>query len=409
MKDLWSMLLSAARAKVMMLWTRVRMWTKPSFLKNKVLAQIRVFFMHLLDVRPKDQRDYYPVFRWLVSKRLAFALVIGIGLVSIIYISSVLPGGLFTSESSIPTYGYRSLALKFYSGEVRIKARQGYVAYDGQVSGGAANGSGCLYNSEGTPVYEGQFAENRYNGQGTLYYDNGNTHYTGTFSDNLFHGTGTCYRPNGVLEYAGEYVFGVRMGKGTLYDTVGKPVYTGNFSNDSIVYQDFLQRPVSEIAQMYTGTSVVYRGTDENCAYLPDINAVYAVADGADTLENEWTIDRIYVLSSKAALSNGVCANLREVTQALGEPVYYGTVWVNLPEAVAANVLSAQENSPVSSVEMNTTQAFTDVHDVSTYDKNAQLYLYSFRQDDLMYHFYFTQAGESEFVMYAMEKAEAGT
>lgn len=402
------MLLSTVRARIMLIWAKLRMWTNPVFLKNKVLAQIRVFFVQLLDVRPRNQKDYYPVFRWLISKRLAFALVVGIGIVSVLYMSSVLPIGLFTSGTSIPTYGYRSLALKFYSGQVRITARQGYVAYDGQVSGGAANGTGCLYNAEGTPVYEGQFAENRYNGQGTLYYDNGNTHYMGTFSDNLFHGTGSCYRPNGVLEYNGEYVFGVRMGKGTLYDNVGKPVYTGNFANDAIVYQDFLQRPVSEIAQMYTGTSVVYRGEEENCAYLPDINAIYSVQDGADTLENEWKIERIYVLSGEAALSNGVCANLREVMQALGEPVYYGTVWVNLSEAVASNVLSAQENSPVASVKMNTSQPFTDVYDVSSYDKNAQLYLYSFRQDDLMYHFYFTQAGESEFVMYAMEKAETG-
>lgn len=405
MKNLLNMLVATLRAKIMRIWAKVRLWTSPAFLKNKVLAQVRIFFAHLLDVRPKDQKDYYPVFRWLVSKRLAFALVVLVGIVSVLYISSVLPAGFFFGKTGIPTYNYRSLALKFYSGEVRITARQGYVAYDGQVSGGAANGRGCLYNAAGTPVYEGEFAENRYSGQGTLYYDNGVTQYTGAFSDNLFHGTGSYYRPNGVLEYSGEYVFGERMGKGTLYDTVGKAVYTGNFAANAIVYQDFLQRPVSDIAAMYTGQSIVYRSENENCAYLPDINAVYAVQDGADTLENEWSVQRIYVLSNTAALSNGKAENLREVTQALGEPVYYGSVWVNLPEAVAANVLSEQENASVSPVQMETESAFETVFDVAGYDKNAQLYLYSFRQEDLVYHFYFTEAGESEFIMYAIEKA----
>lgn len=405
MRNLLNIMFSAARAKIMPLWIKLRMWTSPAFLRSKVLVKVREFFTKLVDVRPRDKRDYYPVFRWLVSKRLAFALVVALGLVSLLYISMMLPDDLLGSSGGIPTYKYRAIPLKFHTGTVNILARDGYVAYTGEVDGGVASGQGTLYAADGSTVYEGQFANSMYNGNGTLYYPNGNPRYVGSFTDNEYNGTGSSYRPNGVLEYSGDYLSGARSGSGALYNSVGNEVFQGSFLNDGIVYQDFLTRPTSEVPQLYSGRSAVYQSDSEYCVTMPEINAVYAVKDGSNTLENQWTVDRIYVLESAVTLENGFCSNLRQLMSAMGEPLYFGTAWVDLPEAVAWNMVAREQPDRMDRVGMNTSASFDDVFAVSDYDRDFQMYLYTFQQNGLLYTFYFTGAGESEFVMYAMEKA----
>lgn len=403
-KNLLNMLFSTARAKVMPLWIKLRMWTSPAFLRTKVLARIRDFFSKLLDVRPRNKRDYYPVFRWLVSKRLAFALVVALGLASVLYISAMLPEHGNGGEQ-IPTYRYRSIPLKFYTGTVNILAKDGYVAYTGEVADGAAAGQGALYDADGKIVYEGQFANSMYNGKGTLYYPSGNLRYAGEFTDNVYNGTGSSYRANGVLEYSGDYVTGVRTGKGTLYDSVGSQVFQGSFLNDEIVYHEFLDRPTSEVPQLYQGSSAVYQSEEEYCVTMPDIDAVYAVKDGSNTLENEWTVDRVYVLQRSVPLESGQCSTLRQLTAQMGAPLYSGTAWVDLPEAVAWNLTAQKLPDEMSAVQIQSTASFENVFSVSEYDRDFQVYLYTFQKEGLLYTFYFTGAGESEFVMYAIEKA----
>ena len=103
MNNLLKLLLTTVRAKIMPLWIKLRLWTSPAFLRTQVFSKIREFFAKLLDIRPRDKRDYYPVFRWLVSKRLAFALVIAVGLVSLLYISAMLPDRSDKDGTGIPT------------------------------------------------------------------------------------------------------------------------------------------------------------------------------------------------------------------------------------------------------------------------------------------------------------------
>lgn len=402
MKNLLNMLLATLRAKVMPLWLKLRMWTSAAFLRTTALAKVRTFFSNLLNVRPRDQRDYYPIFRWLVSKRLAFALVVGLGLLSGLYIATMLPTHLSDSGET-PTYRYRSLPLKFHSGTVNILGRDGYLAYTGEVSKGAANGSGTLYAPDGSLVYEGEFADSMYNGSGTLYYENGSPRYVGDFTDNCYNGTGKSYRANGILEYSGDYVSGVRTGTGALYNSVGTQVFQGSFLNDEIVYQSFLGRPTSEVPQMYSGETIVYQNETEYCVSMPEIGALYAVKDGSGTLENEWTVDRVYVLQNRIPLKSGDCSTLRELQSALGEPLYFGTAWVDLPEAAAWNLLAAEDPDRLEPVEMDADALFENVLDIEDYDRDHQVYLYTFQQDGLLYTFYFTGAGESEFVMYAIE------
>lgn len=404
MKNLLNMLLTTVRARIMPLWLKFRMWTSTSYLRTRGLSKVRDFFASLMDVRPRHKRDYYPLFRWLVSKRLAFALVIGLGVVSALYISTMLPTHL-SGSGETPTYRYRSLPLKFHSGTVNILGKDGYLAYTGQVDKGAANGTGTLYAADGSTVYEGSFAESMYSGQGTLYYENGSPQYVGNFAENQYNGVGSYYRSNGVLEYSGDHVYGVRTGTGTLYNSVGSQVFQGSFLNNEIVFHSFLDRTTAEAAEMYTGRSVVYQNESEYCVAMPEIDALYAVKDGSTTLENEWTVDRVYVLRDRVPLRSGESSTLRELQAAMGEPLYFGTAWVTLPEAVAWNLLAAEEPDRLESVELKETALFDDVFEIESYDQDFQVYLYTFQQDGLLYTFYFTGAGESEFVMYAVESA----
>ena len=408
-KNLFNILFYAARAKIMPLWIKLRMWSTPAFFKSKVLVKVREFFVKLLDVRPRNRRDYYPVFRWLVSKRLAFALVITLGMAAAFYISMILPEGFWkgreTAAGSVQTYKYRSLPLKFHSGSVRILAKDGYVAYDGEVDKGAAVGKGTLYAADGGIVYEGQFADSMYNGDGTLYYSSGTPRYIGSFVDNEFHGNGTYYRANGTMEYQGAYIYGARTGAGILYNSVGDQVFQGNFLNGGIVYPDFLSRSTADIASLYSGKTEVYQSDAEYCVAMPEIDALYSVKDGSNTLENEWTVDRIYVLRDEIPLEQGICSTVRQLQAELGTPLYFGTACVNLPEAVAWNRLAQEQPDEIAPVRISVEAGLENVFAVSGYDRDHQLYLYTYEKEGMLYTFYFTGAGESNFVMYAIEKA----
>ena len=400
------MLFATARAKVMSLWIKLKRWSSPAYIKSQVLIKIRSFFVKLLDIKPRHQGDYYSLFRWQVSKRLAFALVVTLGMVAAIYIALTLPKDFLKGEGgSVPTYQYRSIPLKFHSGKVRILARAGYLAYDGNVDEGAATGDGVLYAADGSKVYEGKFANNMYNGTGTRYYPSGLPRYIGSFTDNLYHGTGSEYRDNGTLEYTGGYVYGLRSGAGTLHDSVGAPVFKGNFQNGEIAYADFLDRPTGEIADMYSGDTEIYQSSDEYCVVMHDIDSVYSVKDGRNTLENEWTADRLYVLKDSVMLEGVNCISIRQLKEMLGEPMYFGTAWVNLPEAAAWNVLAARYPDEVEVVDITAREGLEGVYTVSDYDRDFQMYLYTFEKAGVLYTFYFNGSVESNFVMYAMEKA----
>ncbi len=406
MNNLFNILISAVRSKIMPIWIKLRMWFSPSFIKSKVLVKIREFFVKLLDVKPRNKQDYYQIFNWMISKRLAFALVVVLGLVAAFIISSSLPEGFFGGEKEpIDTYKYRSASLKFHSGNVRILARDGYVAYEGEVSEGAANGAGTLFAADGATVYNGQFANNMYNGDGTFYYPSGTPKYIGSFTDNVFNGTGSYYRENGTIEYDGEYDFGVRTGKGTLYNSAGAPVYQGNFLAGEIVYPDFLARPTSDVASLYSGETEIYESNDEYCVVMSDIDALYSVRDGSNTLESEWTVGAVYVMDGAITLEGKRYSNIGDIRKLLGEPLYFGTTWIELPEAVGWKKIWEKNSDTVDELGIDASEGLEGVFAVSDYNRDFQIYIYTFEKDGLLYTFYFNEAGESEFLMYAIEKA----
>ena len=189
--NLIQVLLSSMKAKVTPLVTKFRQYTSASFLRAKLITKIREFFIKVFDVRPKHKNDYYEVLGWLVSKRLAYAILIVIGVLSMIYLVSIRAMYLPTAQTDgIKTYDYDDVMLRFAKGNVRIRGKSGYLAYQGEVEKGAVNGYGNLYGVDGTLLYQGDFANNEYEGNGTQYYTDGTMHYKGTFSGNLYECTG---------------------------------------------------------------------------------------------------------------------------------------------------------------------------------------------------------------------------
>lgn len=405
MKKIFAILLSSARSRIMPLHVKLRLWLSPAFLRSQAVTRLRRFFTGLLDVRPRDEQDYFPVFRWMVSRRLVFALAVAAGLLSAWYISAALPEDFFSGGSAPAVYRYSALPLKFCTGTVSILAWDGRLAYTGQVDGGAANGEGTLYGTDGGILYQGGFADSMYDGPGTLYYPGGTPRYTGAFRANRYNGNGTAYRPNGTREYSGEHVDGSRTGHGILYNSVGEPIFEGMFQNGRILCAGLLERTAEEAAALYGGRTEVYQSGGEYCVSMPEIGAVCAMRDGDSSLENQWTVRCVYVLEDCVPLGGAEYGTVSALTEALGQPIYSGSAWVSLPEAVALNLLEEDRPDAFGAVSMESEAEFEDVFTVSRYDREFQVYLYSYERDGLVYTVYCPEAGRSEFLMYAVEMA----
>ena len=68
-------------------------------------------------------------------------------------------------------------------------------------------------------------------------------------------------------------------------------------------------------------------------------------------------------------------------------------------------ILAARNPDEVEAVDITAQEGLEGVYTVSDYDRDFQMYLYTFEKAGVLYTFYFNAAGESDFVMYAMEKA----
>ena len=186
MNNLLMVLFSSIKARITPIWTKLKYWTSWNFIRTKLITRVRNALAKLFDVKPRNQRDYYTIGHYLVSRRLAHAVVIVVGLLCLCYVVWVNP--VFQAGQNASVYSYTSIPLRFHSGEVKIRAKDGQIAYEGNVDKGWASGYGKLYDKDRNLIYAGNFEKNKFSGAGKLYYPSGQLRYDGAFADNQFSG-----------------------------------------------------------------------------------------------------------------------------------------------------------------------------------------------------------------------------
>ena len=395
--NLFSVMWNAIKARFTRIVTKIRMFTRKDYLKTRVTEKIRQFFQRLFDVKPRDKDDYYGFFGWLVSKKLAFAIVIIVGVLSFVYVYVTYPS-LFPGRKTdnIKTYKYNSIMLKFASGNVRIKGKSGYLAYEGEVSKGYCNGQGTLYNPQGNMVYQGEFSKSKYENMGTFYYPDGTMHYSGNFHENLFSGTGKLYRTNGSLEYEGEFLLGMKEGNGKLFDMGKNVVYTGTFSQDEVKYSELIGMSSQEIATAYSaGDTVMYDTGTDRVRYMKSINAITLEKMAEDSVEDEYTSDKVYVLNKTIRFGGKDYASLDAIAKVLGNPTYEGVARAILPEIIAINSINEDHEAFGGPVELTTEKDYKELLRVTGYNRDFEVYLVSFRKDGFEYNFVTTPGSDS--------------
>uniref|UniRef100_UPI004056C981 hypothetical protein n=1 Tax=Agathobacter sp. TaxID=2021311 RepID=UPI004056C981 len=401
--NLLKVLFTSIKAKVTPLVTKIKLWTSWNFIRTKLISSIRDFFFSLLDIKPRHKNDYYEVFGWLISRRLAVAAVVVVGVCSLYYLfcANSIMGS--SETGGVKTYPYDSVLLRFAEGNVRILGEDGYLAYEGEVADGAVNGYGTLHNRDGVVVYQGDFENNLYHGNGIQYYDDGTMQYIGSFEQNKFAGTGKLYRRNGSLAYEGEFALGLENGEGKLYDNSSNLVYTGKFHQGEIQYGELLGKKVSEVAEIYTGKRVLYEDESDFAVILKDIDAMYLGEENEDSLEDEMTVEKVLVLKEYFQAGKTACTTIQKLRNVFGEEIYQGNSDIMMAEAVAVNWLAEQGNGSGPRVDVDITAVYEDYMTVDDFDSDYTVYLYSFRMDGLVYTFV-CEDKESTFSFYFIEK-----
>ena len=385
--DLLSILIQTIKAKMTGLVTKFKLYTSWAFIKTKIVIRIRDFFSNLLGVKPRDKNDYYTIGRWMFSKRLLYAAVIMLGVLSLWYITTETSVFKKFSEDGVRTYKYNSIRLRTAKGHVKITGKSGYLAYDGYVENGYCTGEGVLYNPAGNIVYTGNFEQNDYEGFGKENYPNGVLHYSGKFHDSIYEGDGTLYRENGTKEYTGEFLSGKKNGAGTLFDVGENEIYSGTFSSDNIVYSELLGKTAEEVNECYKGHSTLFVASDETVVEMDSINALWRGISDEDALDDDIKVESVYVLQDYYSYGNETVNTISALKEALGDPIYEGNSIVLLPEAIAINELSRTKTVFQGPVEMIATQAFSDVTEVESYDMDYVVYIYTFQRGEVFYSF----------------------
>lgn len=396
-----SILKTMIQGKATAFFTRIRLWTSWTYVRGKLVSLVQSLFGKVLNVKPRHKKDYYEAFGWLVSKRLARAIVVVVALVSGFFlVNHYLSGTHGTGEVKIKKYSYNSVLLRFAEGEVQITGKGGYLAYEGEVRKGYVTGQGRLYNRDGALVYQGAFSQNCYSGAGTQYYNEGTLKYQGDFANNLYEGIGKLYRDNGSLWYEGSFARGMKEGEGVLYDGSAGKVYSGNFSNDRIVYSDFLGKTTQKMGEAYTGSRILYEDDDYFVVVMKDINAVYMGEQTVGTMDDAVTVDTVYVLENNFPVGGQEYRTISELQNYFGRQDYEGWSLITMPETVCYSQVSRNNT-----YELDTIHNYDDYYTVTGYASEKEVYLCSFEKNGLVYSFV-SKDGDGTFDYYSITKAE---
>lgn len=401
MGDLFNTFLSSIKYQFSRYLTKFRTITSKTYLKNKVWGKIKYFFTQLFDVRPKHKNDYYGIFRWLVSKRLAYLVVIIIGIVSVSFLYKNKTNFFHVEEAEVKSYNYSSVLLRFAKGNVRIKGKGGYLAYEGNVEKGKVTGKGKLYDHKEHLLYEGEFDFNAYNGRGQLYYPNGMVQYDGEFVDNAFDGDGIVYRENGNIWYRGEFKKGMKDGEGTLFDTSGNKVFSGPFKADDLQYSSFIGKTTEEVTSVYTGKRLLYEGDSYFNVHMQDIDAIYEGKSNADALDDSIKVTSVYVLTDTYKTNQGELSKRSELRDFFGAPLYEGTSNVTQSEAIAiAEIRKNTGDTYFDNPGLVTENVYEDDMQVVDYTRDMVVYIESYLYGGLEYTFVSRGMSDENFGFY---------
>ena len=412
--NLFSVLIATIKSRFAAIVSKLRLWLSWNYVRTRVIGGIRDFFFKLLDVKPKNKNDYFSVFGWMVSKRLAYAGIKIVGVLSIWYIGATTKVfDRFTSNGGLRTYSYDSVLLRLAKDKVRIKARSGYVAYEGEVSKGYVTGVGSLYSPDNVMLYNGSFLKNRYEGEGSQYYRSGALRYTGSFHDNLYEGEGKLYREDGTEEYEGGFFAGMKEGHGKLVDGGNNAIYEGTFASDEIVYSELLGNSADEIRSMYFGKQVLYGESEDlgsdSVIHLKDINALYLLQSDGSAADDSGKATQVVVLKDTFRSGMSEADDIEGLRQILGNPIYEGNSSVILPEAIAINVLNDSRKTISGKVDMDVTEVYSDDIVVNSFATDYPVYVYTFKRGSLVYSFVCREKG-GDFVFYEiMDGGDTGS
>lgn len=387
--------------KLSMKFTKIRTMFSPAAFRQRLKQKV---LTDAIDIKPRNQEDYYRIGSWLISRRLAFSLVLLAGILSICFLSTMTPDEL-AKGANYKTYKYNALPLKFMNGEVEILGKSGYRAYLGSVKRGAAEGEGTLYRVDGSTVYEGEFSKNYFEGQGKTYFPNDSLEYTGEFCRNLFEGEGVLYQEDGSKEYEGSFLDGMKDGAGSLYDSSSNPIYEGSFRKDEILYLELLGKTVADVALMYTGRQEIYENEDEYCVNMKDIGSLYNSRNAEDTLSGEWIVNGIYVLQNSFLADGEKLNSIEQLKQYFKKCDYEGNTVLTMADAVSINTACKKQKVLHGPVEIQTSKVFDDVITVEKVDQNYLVYLYRFQKEGVRYTF-FAADKNNGFDLYLIEKDE---
>ena len=408
--NLFSVLISTIKSRYAAIVSKLRLWLSWNYVRTRVIGGIRDFFFRLLDVRPKNKNDYFTIFGWMVSKRLAYAGIVIVGVLSLWYIGATTKiFSKLTSNGGLRTYSYNSVLLRLAKDKVRIKAKSGYIAYEGDVSKGYATGEGSLYSKNDVLLYNGSFLKNKYEGDGSQYYDSGALHYTGAFHNNLYEGDGKLYREDGTEEYEGGFFSGKKEGHGKLMDGGNNAIYDGNFSADEIVYSELLGKSADEVRSMYFGKQIMYEESpdmgSDTVMHLKDINAMYLAQGDGSAANDANKVTQVIVLKDTFSMGSTGADDIEDLKSLMGSPIYEGNSAVILPEAIAINVLNDQKRTMNGKVDMDVTEVYSDDIIVNSIATDYPVYVYTFERGDLVYSFVCKERGGG-FVFYEIMDGE---
>ena len=121
--NILSTLITVLKSRVTRLVAKFRLYTSRGFIQARIIDKFRTFATKILNIKPRDKNDYYTLFGWMISKKLAHAALFVLGVVSLWYIfSNISAFGYGKGQNTVRTYSYNSIILRFVSGHVRIKA-----------------------------------------------------------------------------------------------------------------------------------------------------------------------------------------------------------------------------------------------------------------------------------------------